>query len=133
MCATMLVVAQILGLHYHRHVEQHGDDAHRSELHFEDAGLHPNESRPDHRHADAQAGGSSHRHIDVEAKALKAGVAKAFVDSLLLPLLLMVALLVPSTRGAACPRLHGRDGLRKADPARLRPPSQGPPAALVPA
>ena len=131
-CSALLLVAQVLGLHFHRHVERHGDAiAHAAELHFEGGGLHVGDTHADHGHEPAADGGSTHWHLDVESKSLKAGLAKAFFDSLLLPLLWLVAALVCAA--VARTPIHSRRvrGPTRSRPYRLRPPSQAPPAIPV--
>jgi hypothetical protein len=131
-CSVLLLVSQVLGLHFHRHVERDGVAvAHAAELHFENGGLHAGDTHADHRHEQEAAGGSSHWHVDVESRSQTAGLAKAFVDSLLLPLLLLATVL-GCTRAVGVPlrplRLLAPSQPR---PYSLRPPSQGPPARSV--
>jgi hypothetical protein len=132
-CAAMLLLAQVMGLHYHRHVERVDGHAHGSELHFEDGGLHLDEQRADHRHAlDAAGSQSGHWHIDVESKVVKPGLLKAFLDAVLLSLLMRVATLVlPAAGPQLCWRPRAAGAARRIHPFSLRPPSQAPPARLL--
>jgi hypothetical protein len=127
-CAALLLLAQVSGLHYHRHVEPASGQSHGTELHFEDGGLHLDETRADHRH-----GVASHRHVDVESQAVKTGLVKAFFDSLLLPLLTVVVVLATASAAAAAPRPSRNPEGHPPRPFDLRPPSQAPPPVLVPA
>ena len=134
-CSILLLLAQVLGMHYHRHIETRGGShGHGVELHFEDGGLHVAESRADHQHPHhhGDGGGSSHGHLDVESKAVKAGLAKVFVDSLLLllmPLLVAVMALGADMQVPARPRsVLGPSRFRLYS---LRPPSQAPPSGPV--
>lgn len=129
-CSILLLLAQVMGLHYHRHVDGHsGQGAQAVELHFEDGGLHVGETRTEHQHDHAAGDGPSHWHLDVESKAMKAGLAKVFVDSLLLPLLLVLMAVMAPAAGMPAPLLRrsivGRWRYR---PYSIRPPSQAPPA-----
>lgn len=131
-CSVLLLVSQVLGLHFHRHVERDGAAvAHAAEMHFEGGGLHAGDLHDDHQHPQEAAGGGPHWHLDVESKSLTAGLAKAFFDSLLLPLLLL-AVVVGVIRTVDVPLrpLPLRVALRSR-PFDLRPPSQGPPAGPV--
>ena len=131
-CSALLLVAQVLGLHFHRHVERQGDAvAHAADMHFEGGGLHAGDVHADHGHEHAADGGSSHWHLDVESKALKAGFAKAFLDSLLLPLTWIATLIVCMgvvRTGGRPRRIRGPSRTR---PYGLLPPSQAPPAHPV--
>ncbi len=134
-CSALLLLAQVLGMHYHRHIEmQGGGDAHGVELHFEDGGLHVGETRADHQHEHEQGAddGDTHGHLDVESKAVKAGLAKVFVDSLLLPLvLLLVAVMALGADMRAPVRPRSVLGSSRFRLYGLRPPSQAPPSGPV--
>ncbi len=121
---SLLLFAQVMGLHRHLHTEAelsaHGV---QSELHFGDAGLHPNE----HAHADEAAPAVHHAHGDVEVSALGDALAKLSIN--LLPIgLLMVALflLVQPSASRRAPLRYAAPALRR-HPFSLHPPANGPP------
>lgn len=129
-CGALLLVAQVLGLHFHRHVGvQGGSVAHPSERHFDGGGLHVGDAHADEGHEHAADDGSSHWHLDLESEALKAGFAKAFLDSSILPLLWLVGLIACAAAMRA--PLHPRraSGTTRSWAFGLRPPSQAPPVA----
>lgn len=130
-CSALLLLAQVLGLHFHRHVERDGAVAHAAELHFEGGGLHVGDRHVDHRLERAVEDGSSHWHLDVESKAVKAGFAKAFLDSVLLPLLCLAALLTCTAASIAPARARSVNGHPRTRRYTLRPPSQAPPRSFV--
>lgn len=125
LCAVMMLLAQLMGLHFHRHVAAAGSE-HGTSLHLRDVGVHMNEAADVH---DAAGDRASHPDEDLEIDPLGTGIAK-FVKLWLGPALLVVAifcLLVtqPLPRaGATRPAFHR--------PARfaLRPPSNAPPLKL---
>ena len=132
-CSVLLLVAQVLGLHFHRHVESQGAGiTHAADLHFEGGGLHAGEVHADHQHEQAADGGTGHWHLDVESNALKAGFAKAFLDSLALLPLLWIATVFACAAAARAPLRPRRiDAPTRSRPYALRPPSQAPPAPPV--
>ena len=135
-CAVTLLFAQLLGLHYHRHIHADSNAAHASELHVSDAWVHEVASTGEgccqSLHADHEAGAIGQAHLDVDSSAVKPVPAKPMLEDVALfaPLLLLTLLwclrrpsvpLVPTARGDHAPGL----------PYRLRPPSQAPPLEAV--
>lgn len=132
-CSALVLVAQVLGLHFHRHVEAQGPSAaHLAELHFESGGLHLGDLHAGEAHHEHAADGDAgHWHLDLESEALKAGFAKAFIDLPPLPLLWLVGLIgcAASTRA---PRPARRVPVnRRSRALGLHPPPQAPPEPLV--
>lgn len=132
-CSVLMLVAQVLGLHFHRHVGVHGGSVtHPSELHFEGGGLHVGDMHADGGHAHAADDGTSPQwHLDLESEALKAGFAKLFLDSALLPLLWLVGLIAWAAATRAPSRPRRVRGTTQPCAYGLRPPSQAPPAPPV--
>lgn len=121
---SLLLFAQVMGLHRHLHTEA-GLSAHgvQSELHFGDAGLHPNE----HAHADEGAPAMHHAHGDVEVSGIGDALAKLSIN--LLPIgLLMAALFLLAAPIVRRARLapYTAAPLRR-HPFLLHPPANGPP------
>lgn len=127
-CALALLVAQLSGAHYHRHL---GDLMHAeadvTSVHLRDAGVHMGHDAHDHDAADRAA----HPGVDLEIEAAADGLAKVFKSALLAGALLVLLLwrllpvvrLRPPRRAApACTP----DSLLFV----LRPPSHAPPAHL---
>ena len=106
-CAMNMLLAQLMGLHFHRHVGV--DDAgHGTSLQLRDAGIHlhgadDSHHRSDHHHSSADR--ASHPDADLEIDPLGASVAK-FSKVWLNAAVLLVAMLclfavvgaVPSSR-----------------------------------
>lgn len=127
LCAVVLLLAQIMGLHHHRHVTLDGGvETHGSELHFDDRGLHRDAHDAEHRHA-ADGAAMAHPHLDVETPAVGDTVVKVFTDSLLLGLLFVIAAL-SWPRLVRLPLRPQRSRWRKRlSSFALHPPSQAPP------
>ena len=132
-CSALVLAAQVLGLHFHRHVEAGGPSlAHAAELHFEGGGLHVGDLHAeDGQHERATDGGAGHWHLDLESEALKAGFAKAFVDNPPLPLLWFVGLIACAASMRAPLHVRRVPVTRRSRALGLHPPPQAPPAILV--
>lgn len=72
LCALNMLLAQGLGLHFHRHM-QGGPAEHATSLHVRDAGLHLHEHAGSHHAASDHA---SHPDLDLEVDPLGKGFAK---------------------------------------------------------
>lgn len=137
LCIALLLLAQGLGLHHHRHVERGGvAPEHAAELHFEDSGLHDADRDHGHGHRHDHApmpdGAAAHPHLDIDIEPVAKTPAKVFLDllSLGLPVLAMLFLLPPAAPQRPPTVVSG--GPRRSA-YRIRPPSQAPPRVLVPA
>lgn len=133
LCVAMLLIAQVMGLHRHQHVElQSGAHSHGVELHFEDGGLHLYEERDEHRH-DVHAPGGGHAHLDIESKVVEPALVKAkFFATSLLAVLIYAAILLLLPRGAGSFRPSTAPLTQACRPRYgLGPPSQAPPQHLV--
>jgi hypothetical protein len=124
-CAIVLLLAQMTGLHFHRHVLAAGPD-HGMSLHLRDAGVHVHADQGDHH---APADRASHPDEDVEIDPLGAGIAKVFKVWLSTACLLvtLLCLFVATPAAAVSP-----ERTRRPHPALfvLRPPSHAPPLEL---
>jgi len=128
---AVLLFAQILGLHHHRHLELDGSaPEHAMQLHFEDAGIHANEADAGHAHA-AQGDVASHAHLDIETKAISDGLSKVFADELPLALLLLVLVLRLPGRQIQAPRALVPEPWRRHPRHAVLPPSHAPPLILA--
>lgn len=124
---AVLLFAQILGLHHHRHLELDGSaPEHAMQLHFEDAGIHANEADAEHAH-DAQGDTASHAHLDLETKAISDGLFKVFADELPAALLLLVVVLRLPDRQVQAPRTAVPQPWRRPPRYAVLPPSHAPP------
>lgn len=131
LCVTMLLLAQTLGLHHHRHVElDRAGGSHPVQLHFEDSGLH-DEAGHGHHAVETGGGETEHPHLDVESKVVGEGLVKAFVDLLQLGVGLTVLLLRLPPTGHWRPALRLSTAPSRRPAYALRPPSQAPPLSLV--
>jgi hypothetical protein len=129
-CALMLLVAQTMGLHFHRHAHVDAADAdHGTTLHLRDADIHTHSALDDHDHHTA-GDRASHPDVDLEIDPLGAGLAKIF-KIWLGPVMLLFAMLLLLPTGPALPagvqwlfsRVHPPLFV-------LRPPSNAPPLKL---
>lgn len=127
-CALAMLVAQLTGAHYHRHL---GDLMHAeadvTSVHLRDAGVHLGHDAHDHDATDRAA----HPGVDLEIDAAADGLAKVFKSALLAGALLVLLLwrLAPVVRPRPRrPSTSGRPGRSLLFV--LRPPSHAPPAPL---
>jgi hypothetical protein len=120
-CALMLLSAQVLGLHYHRHFDAHQDHgAHAPVLATWDAAAHvPGVEEALSAHAGTD--------LDIELTSLSSPKPKQLAA--LVALLPGIALHAPSTRGARVPH-HSNASLPRPARYSLRPPSQAPPSLV---
>jgi hypothetical protein len=124
-CAVTMLLAQLMGLHFHRHVADAGS-AHGTSLHLRDVGVHMHEAAAAHDEAGDRA---SHPDEDLEIDPLGTGIAK-FFKAWVGPAFLAVAILcllvtLPVAQlGTPRPAFH-RPALFA-----LRPPSNAPPLKL---
>lgn len=119
-CAMNMLLAQMMGLHFHRHVA--GLTDHGVSLHLRDAGMHLHEDSGHHAMADRAA----HPDEDLEIDPLGTGLAK-FAKVWLTPALVFVlALCLIALAHVPAARF---EPLRRRHPALffLRPPSNAPP------
>jgi hypothetical protein len=128
LCALNMLFAQLLGLHFHRHVID-GPTDHGTSLHLRDAGLHLHEDAADHHAAGDRA---SHPDEDVEIDPLGTGLAKFSKVWLGAAVLFLVAfallIVVPASTFRVPPFIPRRMALFA-----LRPPSNAPPPEPSPA
>jgi hypothetical protein len=122
LCAVNMLLAQMMGLHFHRHVIM-GVPAHGMSLHLRDAGTHLH-AQTDGHHAAADR--ASHPDEDVEIDPLGTGLAK-FSKVWLTPALLFIVMLCVLTMMQPAPSRF--ESVRRRHPALyfLRPPSNAPP------
>jgi hypothetical protein len=122
LCAVNMLLAQMMGLHFHRHATA-GSSAHDMSLHLRDAGMHLHAEADGHH---AAADRASHPDEDVEVDPLGTGVAK-FSKVWLAPALLFIVTLCMLGLVLAPP--SGFESLTRRRPALyfLRPPSNAPP------
>lgn len=129
-CALLLLVAQLMGLHFHRHAdsatavpEQH------TTVHLRDADIHAHSDVDDHDHHSA-ADRASHPDVDLEIDPLGASLTK-FFKLWLYPVLLLIAMLLLVPTGPALPTSLQWLFARVHPPLFvLRPPSHAPPLKL---
>ncbi len=131
-CALVLLAAQLMGLHFHRHA--HADVAtpdHHTTVHLRDADIHAHAALVDHDHH-AIDDRASHPDEDLEIDPLGAGLAKIFkiwlaavVLLFALQLLLPAGPALPSSLQWLFARVHPPLFV-------LRPPSNAPPLKLSP-
>ena len=124
---SLLLFAQVMGLHRHLHTES-GLAAHgvQSELHFGDAGLHPDE----HGHADAHTPSMHHAHGDVEVSALGDALSKLSMNLLPMGLLMAAFFLLLLPAASRITTLRRAAPLLRRHPFSLHPPANGPPRLL---
>lgn len=124
LCAVNMLLAQMMGLHFHRHVA--GASAHGTSLHLRDAGLHLHEAADAHH---APGDRASHPDEDLEVDPLGAGFAKFSKLWLNTACLLLAVFLLLIAAPAATRRFE--PPVRR-HPALffLRPPSHAPPLKL---
>lgn len=127
LCVTALLCAQVLGLHYHRHLELDDSHGHGTALHFEDAGVHAHEQADEHRH---EPGAATHPHIDIETRAVDDGLTKLFLDVLLVLLPVVLLALAPRRRGTV-PQPGTLLGHDRPPRYAVCPPAQAPPLNSV--
>lgn len=133
LCVTLLVAAQVLGLHYHRHVDlgaaapAHGGD-HAPHASFRDAGA---STSHEHDHGQEGAGHEAHDGVDVEIEGVAGGAAEAAKAPLLFAVLLMLLPVLARRRAARVPRRRAAEPVAQAPPRYRLPPSQAPPAAIA--
>jgi hypothetical protein len=122
LCVVNLLLAQMMGLHFHRHVTA-GVAGPDMSLHLRDAGMHVHAEADGHH---AAADRASHPDEDVEVDPLGTGVAKFSKVWLAPPLLLIVTLCLLALVLAAPTAF---ESLTRRHPALffLRPPSNAPP------
>jgi hypothetical protein len=122
LCAVNMLLAQMMGLHFHRHMMT-GVPAHGMSLHLRDAGMHLHAETDGHH---AAADRASHPDEDVEIDPLGTGLAK-FAKAWLTPALLFIVTLCTLAMVVAAP--PGFQSLTRRHPALffLRPPSNAPP------
>jgi hypothetical protein len=122
LCAVNMLLAQLMGLHFHRHMIA-GVSDHGMSLHLRDAGLHVHEDADEHH---AAADRASHPDEDLEIDPLGTGFAKFSKVWLNPTLLFMVALCLIAMATAPPSRF---ESITRRHPALffLRPPSNAPP------
>lgn len=137
LCIALLLLAQGLGLHHHRHVELGSTaPAHAAELHFEDSGLHDagrdhgHGHSHNHDHGSAPDGAAAHPHLDIDIEPVAKTPAKVFLDLLSSGLCALVVLFLLPPARLPQPVAFVRDRPRRSA-YRIRPPSQAPPYSLV--
>jgi hypothetical protein len=121
LCAMNMLLAQLMGLHFHRHVTT-GVSDHGMSLHLRDAGVHLNEEDGHHATGDR----ASHPDEDLEIDPLGTGFAKFSKVWLNQSVLILVILCLVAVALAAP---SGFESIRRRHPALyfLRPPSNAPP------
>jgi hypothetical protein len=122
LCAANMLLAQLMGLHFHRHVMV-GVPDHGLSLHLRDAGMHLHADADGHH---APADGASHPDEDLEIDPLGTGLAK-FSKVWLNPIFLFIAALCLFAVALAPPSRF--ESITRRHPALffLRPPSNAPP------
>ncbi len=127
LCAVTLLLAQVLGLHQHRHVELGAmAERHPVALHFADGGVH---HEAGHSHSADSL--DTHPHVDVDSDAIGDGLAKVVVD-LVIAVLAFGALIFWLPRGVSLPlAAPPRTATPRSPTFALRPPSQAPPLSSV--
>lgn len=113
LCLLPLLLAQVLGVHHHQHLELEAGALHRAEVHLGDAGLHHLGSTAatvdDHGHA-----GSTHAHVDIDRPVVSHLLLKVFVDLLSVGIALFLAFILwrptrvrqSQQRTSSVPRRH---------------------------
>jgi hypothetical protein len=121
LCALSMLLAQVMGLHFHRHLVP-GISDHGVSLHLRDAGMHLHEQAVQHSAADRAA----HPDEDLEIDPVGTGLAK-FSKAWLNTTLLFIVTLCLLTMSLAAPSRF--ESIRRRHPALffLRPPSNAPP------
>jgi hypothetical protein len=121
LCAMNLLLVQLMGLHFHRHMMAGAADL-RTSLHLRDAGMHLHENADDHHATEDRA---SHPG-DLEIDPLGAGLAKFskvwLSPQFLLAVILCVMVLTLSVPSGFAPLVRRHPALFF-----LRPPSHAPP------
>jgi hypothetical protein len=127
LCAVNMLLAQMMGLHFHRHVMA-VESGHGMSLHLRDAGTHLHEEADGHH---AAADRASHPDEDVEVDPLGTGLAKFSKVWFTPALLFIVALCMLAVVLRTAPAF---ESLTRRHPALffLRPPSNAPPPKPLP-
>jgi hypothetical protein len=134
LCAVSLLLAQLMGTHFHRHAHvdgAHSGHDHRTTVHLRDADVHAHAALDvgDHHAFDDRA---SHPDADLEIDPLGAGLTK-FFKIWISPALLLFAMLLLLATGPPL-RIRPQWLVSRPHPALfvLRPPSNAPPLKLSP-
>ncbi len=125
LCAMNMLLAQMMGLHFHRHMVGGAAD-HGPSLHLRDAGMHLHEAAHQHHATDDRA---SHPDEDLEIDPLGAGFAK-FSKIWLNTAFALVAVFCLLVVGTGAPRRFLQRVRHHPALFFLRPPSNAPPLKL---
>lgn len=126
LCLLPLLLAQVLGVHHHRHLALDGA-AHHTEVHLADTGLHFRSPAADAAH-DGHADHPAHLHFDLERPAVAKGLMKILTDLPTVGLVLLLALLLPLGSGLVLRRHTPRRPAKRRPPRYLlTPPALAPP------
>jgi hypothetical protein len=121
LCAMNMLLAQLMGLHFHRHMVASGAD-HGVSLHLRDAGMHLHEDDAHHSATDLAA----HPDEDLEIDPVGTGLAK-FSKVWLSPTLLFIVMLCLIATATVGPSRFESIAPRPPALFALRPPSNAPP------
>jgi hypothetical protein len=142
-CAAALLVAQLTGVHYHRHIGHHDhsaphdhavvhDDADLgTTVHLRDSGIHT-AAKEGFAHQHTAGDRASHPGVDLEIDLMVDSLFKVFKSALFANFMLAMLcwIIAAPTRDAVFIRIQSKPRHRRSLFA-LRPPSHAPPAFLV--